>query len=124
MGLTDKAEIKRLVNEQVEAERREYSLGRDAGTSPLTKQILEALARNEEGDADLFIELNRERLVYDHATGLWHVFKGHHWEPDMTEQTLAGVSEVADQYLEEMKRQAWARAGAARCSKPCAPSRP
>jgi len=111
MGFSDKAEIKRLVEKRVEAERSEYSLGTDTGTF-LSKQIVEALARNEEGDADLFIELNRERLVYDHASGRWHVFKGHYWEPDTTEQTLAGVSEVADLYLEEMRRQAWAWAGA------------
>lgn len=109
-GLSDMAEIKRLVNEQVETERRALAI--ETEPEPSGNRILEALARNEAGDAELFIERNRGRLIYDHAAGLWHIFKGHRWEPDTTEQALAWVADIADLYIKEMKRQAWARAGA------------
>jgi putative DNA primase/helicase len=78
----------------------------DAITSEV---ILNALARNEDGDAELFISLYRGRLLYDHAAGAWHVWAGHYWEPDTREEALAGVVKVAEVYLAEMKRQAWAR---------------
>ena len=72
-------------------------------------EILEALNENEDGDAKIFVRLQRDRFVYDHAAGLWYEWKNHHWEPDTREAALAGVSEVAGLYLAEMKRQAWAR---------------
>jgi len=104
------------VQDRIEQEHRTYATdpegNPDAETSFSSKAILEALARNEEGDAGCFIERKRGRLVYDHTAGLWYIFEGHHWVPDTTEQALASVSEVADLYLEEMKRQAWARVGA------------
>lgn len=111
------------VNGRVEAERREYAPGTEPEPSPepepepdaepvATTQgadVLRALGRNEDGDAELFIRLHRTRLLYDHAAGTWHVWAGHHWEPDTREEALAGVVKVADVYIAEMKRQAWAR---------------
>lgn len=111
------AEMRNAVNEVIEAERRQYvpepekteqepKQESDAITSEV---ILNALARNEDGDAELFISLYRGRLLYDHAAGAWHVWAGHYWEPDTCEEALAGVVKVAEVYLAEMKRQAWAR---------------
>jgi len=77
-----------------------------------SEEILKALHRNEDGDAELFIRLHRARLVYDHAEGKWYIFRGHYWEPDTKEEALAGVADIADLYVTEMKKQAWARAGA------------
>jgi len=118
-------EIAQAVNERVEAERRQFGPGPepDAGqhggngqdheSEPVpSENVLKALAANEDGDATLFVSLHRGRLVYDHAANRWYTWTGHHWEPDGTEEALAGVNGVADVYIAEMKRQAWARAKA------------
>ena len=111
------------VNETVEAERREYATDTKPEPTPAPEpepdaepeaatqkaDVLGALRRNEDGDAELFIQLHRERFLYDHAAGSWHVWAGHYWKPDTREEALAGVVKVADVYLAEMKRQAWAR---------------
>jgi len=83
-----------------------------AGTQFSSKQIFDALSRNEAGDADFFVEMNWGRLVYDHASATWFTWAGHYWKCDTTEQALTYVSEVAKPYVAEMKRQAWGRAGA------------
>lgn len=72
-------------------------------------EILEALRRNEDGDAGLYIRLHRDRFIFEHAAAVWFTWAGHHWEPDATEASLAGVATVANVFLAEMKRQAWAR---------------
>jgi len=124
--VNDIDKISRLSTERAETERQQYAtkpwlnpskeLG--DGASPSTrpsfssKEILDALARNEDGDAALFIRLQQGRLVYDHAAAEWYTWAGHHWKLDKTEQALAGVSDIADIYVSEMGRQAWVRAGA------------
>ena len=123
-------DINQAVNERVEAERRQYGPApdpdagphggngqdRDAGHWP-SADVLKALQRNEDGDAELFVTLHRGRFCFDHAANRWFVWTGHHWEPDGTEQALAGVNDVADVYLAEMKRQAWTRAAAEKAGK-------
>ena len=116
-AITDLTEINRRVKETVEAERQTFTSEPEPEREPEAVQIpsaeiLRALQRNEDGDADLYIRLHRGRLTYDHAEAAWYFWQGHHWEIDATEQALAGVAEVADLYVSEMKRQAWARAGA------------
>jgi len=109
------AEIQ-AVKDRIVQERQAYAAEPEETTTGRTgfdsKVILDALAKDEAGDAGLFVEEHRGKLTYDHAAGLWHLFKGHHWEPDLTEQALSRVGDVADIYLAEMKRQAWARIGA------------
>jgi putative DNA primase/helicase len=113
-------EIFAVVNESMEPERRKYAptpepepeINQEPNTTITSADILKALDRNEDGDAELFIRLHRGHLVYDHSAGTWHVWDGHHWKLDTTEEALAGVAKVAELYVSEMKRQAWARAGA------------
>jgi len=110
------AAINEAVREEVERERRAYGPEPlSAPTAPETipsAEVLRALSRNEDGDAGLYIWLHRDRFIFDHAAGQWFVWAVHHWEPDTTEQALAGVADVADLYITEMKRQGWLRAGA------------
>ena len=110
-------EIRAEAERIIETERATYAPAPEqdarADAEPIpSADILQALHQNEDGDADLFIRLHRGRLVYDHAARQWFTWAGHHWEVDTTEEALAGVAEVADLYVTEMKRQAWARAGA------------
>ena len=122
--LHDVEEIGQAAFHRAEAERQAYARepdpdtgdggnGLDHESEPIPgTDVLKALARNEDGDAELFVSLHRGRLVYDHAANRWYTWTGHHWEPDGTEEALAGVNEVADVYLAEMKRQAWLRGAA------------
>ena len=71
--------------------------------------LLQALDRNEDGDAALFIELHQGRFVYDHSGGCWYVFRDHHWHEDTTDQALAAVQGVIELYGVEAKKQAECR---------------
>ncbi len=102
--------ILREVRARVESEREQME--KPAETELEKFNIKTALNQNEDGDARLFVALNRGRLIYDHAAGCWYEWAGHHWRLDEKEKALAGVAEVAEAYLTEFKSQAWARAGA------------
>jgi putative DNA primase/helicase len=81
-------------------------------------EILGALERNEVGDADLFVELHRDRFTYDHAAARWYTWAGHHWQEDLTEAVLGGVRRVVGLYYGEMRRQGLTRANAASAGQP------
>ena len=76
--------------------------------------VLKALNRNADGDADLFIELHRERLIYDCAAGRWYKWSGHWWNEDLTAEALQAVSAVVEVYETEARKQSWLRAKAAK----------
>ena len=76
--------------------------------APSTK-IIEALAANEDGDGQLFVELNRGRFLYDAAAGRWYVSRGHYWEKDTLGETARAIDGVIELYAEESQRQAWRR---------------
>ena len=80
--------------------------GKRAGGGITSKEILHALGRGEDGDAELFIKLNRGRFCFDHADRRWYEFAGHFWKLDRTEKALAAVSDVIDIYAAEASRQA------------------
>lgn len=101
------AAIAEEVTAEAERERQEHAPEPQADIT--RDDTLEALRRNEDGDAGLYVHLHRDRFVYDHAAAQWFTWVEHHWEPDTREEALAGVAKVADIYLEEMKNQAWAR---------------
>lgn len=65
------------------------------------EEIMKAFSQNQDGDAEIFIRLNRGRFVYDHAAGHWFVFTGYYWKEDLIDEALKAVSSVADLYMEE-----------------------
>ena len=81
--------------------------------------ILRALDRNQDGDAELLIRVKKDQLLYDHAASRFYVFPlgGHHWQEDLTNEALQSLSEVADVYEGEYKRQAWLRLKAVKAEK-------
>ena len=119
-------EIAQAVNERVEAERRQFGPGTepDAGQdnggngqdheSELvpSANVLKALAANEDGDATLYVDLHRGRLVYDMAAGRWFTWTGQAWQKTMLNEAARAVDAVIDLYAQEAERQAWARVGA------------
>jgi putative DNA primase/helicase len=79
-----------------------------------TKKVLEALDSNEDGDAALFVEEHQGHLAYDHSSGSWYVYDGHHWHEDTTDKALALVQRVIDRYAAEAEQQSKLRVAAER----------
>ncbi|MFH1885209.1 MAG: hypothetical protein ABIM40_00810 [Pseudomonadota bacterium] len=67
-------------------------------------EIMEALSRQEAGDATLLIKLFKGRLAYDHAAGDWYLWTGHHWALDHLNEHVNAVNELVDIYLAEARR--------------------
>ncbi len=76
--------------------------------------VLGALQRNEDGDAELFIYLHRGRFLYDCAAGRWFKWGGNFWAEDLTGESLQAVNDVVEVYIQEAKKQAWLRTKAAK----------
>lgn len=110
--LSDPAEIQRLVNKQVEAERAIYSSPVEhepcTGEIP-SDEIMEYLDRNQDGDAGLLARLLKNRFVFDHAAGRWYIFNGNFWQEDLTGEALQSVGKAAAIYEFEYQRQVWLR---------------
>jgi len=77
--------------------------------------ILQALDRNTDGDADLFVRLHRGVFVYDHSVERWFIFSEHSWHEDVTDQSIKAIRTLVDKYVREAAMQAWQRAKYARC---------
>lgn len=81
-----------------------------AGSPPppapvITRQFIEdCLNSNEDGDAQLFIVINKNRFAFDSASKTWHVFKSHFWEDDALNNSLRAIDDVIAEYDREMKR--------------------
>jgi putative DNA primase/helicase len=80
---------------------------RDIPQEISSKDILEALGRNEDGDSSLFIRLFRDRFRYDHSEGAWLVFNGNVFERDMVNEVTSCIDGVVGLYQKEADRQNW-----------------
>jgi putative DNA primase/helicase len=121
--LDNTEDIATKVHEQEEKERLKFAsepqfmqAGSPGAETPTSEQTLDALSRNQDGDAELFIKVHRRRLVYDHASELWYVFAGNCWREDRIGEALQAVGTVADIYSEEVRRQSWLQLKAAQDS--------
>jgi putative DNA primase/helicase len=65
------------------------------------------LQANEYGDAQLFIHLQKDKFIYDHAARQWYYWNDHYWRQDIVNQVVAAVDAVIEIYGEEMMRQDW-----------------
>ncbi len=109
----DIAEISDTVKQRVDAERALYEVKQPAGEAVsdgmAPEEVFRYYERNEDGDAELYIRLHRDRLCYDNASNEWHVFDGHHWRVDHLNEALQGIQAAVDVYAHEAKQQAWKR---------------
>jgi len=71
--------------------------------------ILKALGSNEDGDAWLFIGLQKYGFCFDHRLGQWFKWGGHFWKEDERKEVWSGLNCVIDKYSEEADRQLQAR---------------
>lgn len=107
--LSDPVEIMRLVTEQVDRERQEYAPSGEVAPLFSREAVLDALQRNEDGDAWLFVELHRGLYCYDTASGRWYKFGQHHWQPDFKNDAMRSIDAVVDVYAHAASQQAWLR---------------
>ena len=63
--------------------------------------VFNCLNNNELGDGVLFTSLHRGKYLFDASAGEWLVWKGHHWERDITGRAQAAVEDVAMLYVKE-----------------------
>lgn len=61
-------------------------------------EIWEALKSNQDGDARLFIKLNKGKFCFDHSTGTWFKFNGNFWEEDKVQEVYDGFKRLIDVY--------------------------
>jgi putative DNA primase/helicase len=111
-------EIYSAVTKRVYLERKEFDAGpetdNEADALFTSKEIIEQLNRNADGDTFIYIELHRNLLAYDCAAGRWYKWGGNFWVEDLTGEALQAVNAVVDVYAQESKRQAWSRTKAAK----------
>jgi len=68
--------------------------------------VLDALNSNEDGDAELFICINRNFFCFDWTDNRWYMrTKKAHWKEDIVNETMRRIGSVIDTYLSEHQRQ-------------------
>ncbi|MGV8058587.1 MAG: phage/plasmid primase, P4 family [Smithellaceae bacterium] len=72
--------------------------------SQVSEEVRKALENDEQGDANMFIELNRGKLCYDHDESRWYVFGENYWEIDKKKAAIASIQTLIDYYKKEMDR--------------------
>lgn len=85
-----------LIDELVKA-----AMVEDADLKFQSVTALEALQRNEQGDAELFALLYADRVAYDHAEKAFYLWRGAFWEADKKQEILGMMNRVAAKYLEK-----------------------
>jgi len=66
--------------------------------TPEEKEILRALRRNQDGDAELYVKQNRGRYVYDHSERQWYLWSDHYWKKDGLKCSLRDIDGVVKVY--------------------------
>lgn len=93
------------VNEKIDNEKVTYAIPETPQNNLETTDVLTALNNGEDGDADLFIYRNKNKLIYDHKSRTWYVWKNKRWNPDQINQHLVSFDPVIDIYANEIKNQ-------------------
>lgn len=113
--LSDQNEITRLCLQVVNDEKQQYSaehsepnVNDDQQTNPFSSaDIAKALSKNEDGDAELYVELHRYLFCYDTAAGCWYKWSGHFWQEDILNDALRSIDAVVAVYGMELDRLSW-----------------
>ena len=97
--------IQEQVNKKIENEKAEYNISKTQPDQLTSTDILTALNNGEDGDADLFIYLNKNKLTYDHNSGYWYVRKNERWHSDKINQHIVSFEPVIEIYMQEINKQ-------------------
>lgn len=69
--------------------------------------IWNCLQDNEKGDAKLFVNLFRDKYIYDHTEKQWYYWNDHYWRADIINQVTSSIESIIEIYKEEVRRQNW-----------------
>jgi len=95
--------IAEMVRQRVEAEAKNMPQPPPVDLNKYLKT--EALQNgNVENDARVFVEMFKERLLFNTSAQEWFFWNGLTWKPDTTSSAFAAVGSVADFYYEEYLR--------------------
>jgi hypothetical protein len=61
-------------------------------------EVLTALRDNQDGDAQLFIRLHKNKMVFDHSENRWFLWKDGHWKPDSTSEAVNSIKGLTNYY--------------------------
>lgn len=71
--------------------------------------ILHALKSNEDGDAWIFVGLQKDKFSFDHSLNKWFEWNGHYWMEDVLKHVWTAQDCIIEKYLEEASLQAQAK---------------
>lgn len=115
-NLSDVNSIREIAQQRIESERAQFSdpvpNGVDFGISE--SELWKAVNSAEDGDAWLFVQIHRGKLIFDHAAGRWFLWHGDYWQEDQSEEIISFVDDVISAYGEGAQRAAWAGLKAAK----------
>jgi putative DNA primase/helicase len=97
--------IQTKVQEIINTEKSQYNISEKEKNNLKSQDVLAGLNNGEDGDADLFIYYNRNKLLYDHSSASWYVWKNSLWILDELNQHLVSFDPVIDIYAQEIRFQ-------------------
>jgi len=105
-------DMMREVQDQIRTERELY-VGDYDGPPEFTPGELEKAARSEhDGDAALFVRLNRGHFVKDKASGDWYRWTGQFWQLDRIDDVMTALDAVIELYANQADKAYWLRRSA------------
>jgi len=67
-------------------------------------EVLKYIHLQEKGDADVFAEIYKDKLIYDHEEDSWYIFNGHIWQRDKCKKTYNLIERIALAYELEVNQ--------------------
>lgn len=101
--------IQKMALEKIQEESASYAVpANDTQQRRISSaEVYKALKSGQDGDAWLFVQLHRNRFIYDHSAGQWYQWDEHYWREDRIQNTLTAVDAVIDIYSQEARM--WAK---------------
>jgi putative DNA primase/helicase len=70
-----------------------------------SSEILKSLVTGQDGDADLYAMLFKNKYLFDHAHRVWYYWNDHYWREDSLQQNIRSIDAIISLYKIERKRQ-------------------
>ena len=67
--------------------------------SPEDREVIDACAKREVGDAFLYVKQNKDQYIFDHSEKQWYYWAGNFWRKDLLMLSLQAVDQVIKIYL-------------------------
>lgn len=66
--------------------------------------IIHQISLQEQGDAEVFANIYKDKLIFDHEEKNWYIFNGHIWERDKNKRVLTLMEPIARLYESEVNK--------------------